>query len=309
MAVNVLLSYAFHAKTNLHDVRRRLPCGRLLIDSGAFTAESTGKPIRLEEYAEYLQHWRGAWNHAVTLDVIGDPVGTRRQTAKLHDMGLPVMPVFTTGESLTEFDAMVRDVGYVCVGGGVGMAPDTVMKRVAVLQHRAEQLGGGIHALGLGALPALRHSRPYSADASNISGTFRFGTVAFFDGTRIRTVKVNDKPAMRQWRDQLRAHGINVASLASSGRMPGKEERGPLMRAMSVSYVAADEYLKRNAQVPVPHNVTDTPGTHLYSSIIGEFLLDPALEVGALVHGPTPPRVYAKYAAAHQCTTKEALNV
>lgn len=305
MAVNILLSYAFHQKTDLNRVRSHLPCGRLFIDSGAFTAYSTGKPIQLQEYAEYLQHFQGAWNHAVTLDKIGDPVATRRQTQKLHAMGLPVMPVFTAGESLAEFDAMVRDVGYVCVGGGVGMTKAATVKRIGVLQHRAEALGGGIHALGVGAIPFLRQARPYSADASNISAAFRFGLIRFFDGVGIRAIKANDKVALAKYRVPLRAHGIDVAELATIGRMPGKETRSALMRAMSVSYVVADEYLKRGARAPVPAGVEDVPGTHLYSSIIGEFLLDPALEIEAMIHGGTPPQVYAPYRKTHECQTQK----
>lgn len=304
MAVNILLSYAFHAKTDLHSVRKRLPCGRLFIDSGAFTAHSTGKEISLQEYAEYLTTFDGAWNHAVTLDKIGDPATTARQTRKLHGMGLKVMPVFTAGESLAEFDAMVKDVGYICVGGGVGMTKAATVQRIGVLQHRAAALGGGIHALGVGAIPFLRQARPYSADASNISAAFRFGLIRFFDGVGIRAIKANDKAALAKYRVQLRAHGIDVAELATIGRMPGKETRSALMRAMSVSYVVADEYLKRYAPAPVPQGVEDTPGTHLYSSVIGEFLLDPALEVGGLIHGPTPPRAYAPYATLHQCATR-----
>lgn len=303
MAFNVLLSYAFHARTDLHSVRRRLPCGRLLIDSGAFTAASVGKPVRLEEYAEFLDAYRGAWDHAVTLDVIGDPKATARQTRRLHGMGIPVMPVFTRGEALAEFDAMVRDTGYVCVGGGVGLPPALTEKRIALLQRRAEDLGGGIHALGVGAIPMLKRARPYSADASNLSGAFRFGQVLYFDGRRVRSARAVDRPALRAAALHLEAHGIDAAPIIKSGRLPSQAGGRPaLMRGMSYAYAAADEYLKAAHETPVPHGVNDVPGTHLYSSLIGEFLVDPTLEAEAAVHTPgaPTPRVWRRYAHHHR---------
>jgi hypothetical protein len=264
MAVNVLLSYWYHSKTNLAEVRKNLVCGRLMIDSGAFSAHTLGKKISLTEYAEYLDHYRGHWDHAVTLDVIGDPETSRRQTMKLHAMGVPVMPVFTRGDTIAEFDAMVKEVGYVCVGGLVGLPAAVVEKRVTLLQRRAESLGGGIHALGVGAIPTLARARPYSADASNVSGAFRFGSILFFDQGRVLNVSVTDKAKMRKYREPMLAHGIDVAKLATTGRMPsGQDGRGTLMKAMSLSYASADEWLKRRAKIRVPDGTTDTPGTHL----------------------------------------------
>ena len=301
MSVNILLSYAYYSKEDLAAVRRRLVCGRLLIDSGAFTAHTTGKPIQLKEYAEYLDTWRGSWDHAVTLDVIGDPVASKRQTRKLHAMGLPVMPVFTRGDSIEEFDAMVKDVGYVCVGGLVGLPPALVEKRTALLQRRAEEHGGGIHALGVGALPALRRAKPYSADASNISGAFRFGSVVCFTGKQVVSISIRDRKKMLANLDHLRAHGIDVSPLITSGRLPNfAGGRQPLMRAMSLAYAAADEYLKAANNVPAPTTVNDTPGTHLYSSIVGGFLLEPASELDRELHEGFNPRIWAQYGQNHQ---------
>jgi hypothetical protein len=302
MAVNVLLSYAFHNKTDLAKVRSRLVCGRMMIDSGAFTAFTTGKTISLQEYAEYLQHWEGHWDHAVTLDVIGDPAESRKQTQKLHAMGINVMPVFTRGDTIAEFDAMVKECGYVCVGGLVGLPPALVERRATLLQRRAEENGGGIHALGVGAIPTLSRAKPYSADASNVSGAFRFGTILFFDKGKVINVPVSDKAGLRKYREPLLAHGIDVAQLASTGRMPsGTTGRPELMRGMSLSYAAADEWLKKRAKVPVPHGTTDTPGTHLYSSIVGGFLLDPATQLDRDLHNNFAPRIWREHGSQHQC--------
>lgn len=288
MAVNLLLSYAFHADTKLDAVRRDLVCGLLMIDSGAFTAHTKGRPVSLDAYAVYLERWRGCWDHAVTLDVIGDGKASAANTRKLHARGLPVMPVFTRGDSVAEFDAMVRDVGYVCVGGLVGLPKAVQIKRVGLLQRRAQNLGGGIHALGIGSMDTLRATRPYSADASSVSGAFRFGSVVYFDGNTIRKVSVTDTAKLRRDHAHLRAHGIDLGLLARTGRMPGKEAgRQRLMQAMSLAYASADEWLKRTGPVAAPG--ARRPGTHLYSSLGGDAAdVAASAAVDRALHHPGP---------------------
>lgn len=303
MAVNLLLSYAFHPETDLRKVRRGLVCGRMMIDSGAFTAFTTGRAIALNEYATYLESWRDCWDHAITLDVIGDPKQTAANTRRLHERGLPVMPVFTRGGTLTEFDAMVKDAGYVAVGGTVGLGVKPQRQRVAMLQRRAQDLGGGIHALGVGSLETLRTARPYSADASSISGAFRFGVVAYFDGRRICSTPLHNRARLRQDRDHLRAHGIDLAQLARTGRMPDHTGRTALMQAMSLAYATADEWLKRTGLVPAPHDQSQDAvgGTHLYSSVIdAPFILPAATAVDRQLHSTELPRVWRIHGREHE---------
>jgi hypothetical protein len=246
-------------------------CGRLMIDSGAFTAHSNGKKISLDAYAEYLKRWRGCWDHAVTLDVIGDGKASAANTRKLHSRGLPVMPVFTRGDSLPEFDAMVADVGYVCVGGLVGLPVKAQLARVKMLQRRAAAAGGGIHALGIGSMATLRVARPYSADASSVSGAWKFGTVVYFDGREIRNVSLADTVRLTRDRDHLRAHGVDLAQLARTRRMPAAGQgRKELMRAMSLAYACADEVLKQSGPVVTPKALDK--GTHLYASVGRDFI-------------------------------------
>ena len=308
MSVNVLVSFAFFPTEDLAAVRTKLVCGKLMIDSGAFTAYSVGKVIKLGDYAEFLHTWRGQWDHAVTLDTIGDPVATRRSTRALHEQGLPVMPVFTRGESVKEFDAMVRDCGYVCVGGGVGMSAAVLVQRTRLLQRRASELGGGIHALGMGAVGRVRQAMPYTADSSNISNTFQYGQIRYFNGREICSVKVNNKIGLLKRWEYLRAHDINVADLAQNGKMPTGEIRGQLMTAMSLSYACADEWLHAVGTVPVPRGVPDPrPGPHLYSSICGSHLLPGVIELDYKLHHGYSPPLWQRYGRHHVCVERTPL--
>jgi hypothetical protein len=304
MAVNVLMSYAFHAKTDVAAVRANLVCGRILIDSGAFTARNTGKPIQLPEYAEYLETWRGAYDHAVTLDVIGDPVATAANTRALHERGIPVMPVFTRGATLADFDAMVADSGYVCVGGMVGSAVKDAIARLGMLQRRAADNGGGIHALGVGSLAMLRAIRPYSADASSISATFKYGVLAYFNGRAVVATSLRNRAALLKNWQHIRAHDIDVGALALAGRFP-PGHGGALLRileAMSWAYVAADEYVKTIAPAIPPAMVADTvAGPHLYNSLLWPD--GPLVTAGLdqLVHHGGAPSVWRVHGSEHRC--------
>lgn len=296
----MLLSFGLMPKEDLAAYRAAMPCGRLLIDSGAFTAYSMGKAIKLEEYAAFLKHWTGAWDHAVSLDVIGDPVQTRKNTHRLHSMGLPVLPVFTRGGTVKEFDAMVRDTGYVCVGGGVGMPRQLVINRLAALQRRAEELGGGIHALGVGNLDGLRKIRPYSADSSNVSSAFRFGTLMAYDGRRLLVFQHREHGEVRKHLHLFRDQGLAVADLVRTGRQPTGAAREALLQGIAVAAVCADEDTARYG-IPVPAGVDDTPGTHMYSAITGAHLARPFARLDGQLHDPdwTVP-MWDRYRDKHQ---------
>lgn len=308
VAVNVLLSYAFHAKTDLGAVRRNLVCGRLMIDSGAFSAHNSGTVIDRAEYAQFLRRWWGCWDHAITLDAIGDPATTRVNTRWLHEQGLPVMPVFTPGDTLPDFDAMVRDHGYVCVGGLVGLPPRTQRARVRMLQQRAQRAGGGIHALGIGSLALLRASRPFSADASSVESAFRFGSIVYYDGRTVRCTPITNRDRLSRDIQRIRAHGIDLASIATRQRMPTYTDggSGPLLRGMSTSYAVADDVLKSELPVPDPHN--DRAGTHLYSSVMKSIAARYASSLDTLLHSEEePPLIWAQHAHLHTCHANERI--
>jgi hypothetical protein len=304
MAVNLLLSYAAHSGTDLEAARRDLVCGQLMVDSGAFTAFTCGRTIVLDEYAAYLQRWTGHWDHAITLDVIGDPVASRANTRRLHARGLPVMPVFTRSDTLAEFDAMVADCRYVAVGGLVGLPRKAQLARVTMLQRRAANAGGGIHALGIGAMPILRAARPYSADASTVQVMFRLGKILYFTGRDLRQAFVWDAPRLTRDIDLLRAHGIDIGPIVRDQRMPkDNPERDLLTQAMGLAYAAADEYLKTSgpATAPLPGG---PDGPHLYIAV-GPVDVMARLDRRLHTPGATHPRIWSRYGHTHRCHMRE----
>lgn len=302
MSFNLLLSYAFHAKSDLAVIRSKITCGRVMIDSGAYTAFTKGYPVDLPGYAEYLTTWRGCWDHAITLDAIGDPITTRANTRKLHAMGIPVMPVFTRGDGLKEFDAMIRESRYVCVGGLVGMPREYQQPRIAVLQRRAVELGGGIHALGVSSTTVLAAARPYSADSSTVSSGFQFGTVTLFDGRTLRTLNIHNRRRLRENRDLLMAHGFPLGLIVSTTRMPGGAMRGVTMAAGATAFAVADEHLKTH--YPTPGLGPDDAGPHLYNVAVQQGDARAMAGLDATLHGEDPPTIWRRYGSRHTCQRK-----
>lgn len=301
MAVNVLVSYGVQPKADLAAVRAAVVCGLVMVDSGAFTAHRTGATITLDGYAAHLERWRGAWHHAITLDVIGDPAASARNTRRLHERGLPVMPVFTLGGRLAEFDAMVSDAGYVAVGGMVGVPLPAVRARAVMLQRRALEQGGGIHLLGNGSMKTLRAVRPYSADTSSVSSMFRFGNLLYFDGAELRQVNLQQRGKLAAARDHLAAQGVDLGPLLRARRMPGGDARLALNVALSWSYVCADEVLRR-AAVQVPRLAGSPAGTHLYLALANDGDLAAAARLARLCHErDAAPRAWQRWGARHSC--------
>ena len=307
MTFNLLLSYAVAGTIDLERIRRSMPCGRLMIDSGAFTAWTTGKPIDLDAYADYLQGWRGCWDHAITLDVIGDPVASRRNTRKLHERGLPVMPVFTRGNSLADLDAMLADVPFICAGGLVKMPEKHRVPRIRMLQRRAAERGGGIHALGVGSLPALRASRPYSADTSRFLLGYGYHSVQIFDGRDLHSIDILDRVKMARHRADLVAHGFSVSERITQGRMPEGNKPGMPRwlnsQALGVAAACADEYLKATYPVPIDGPLPDGP--HFYAVAMATDAYAVATTDERL-HSADAPPIWGRYAMHHHCSRKVA---
>lgn len=194
------------------------------VDSGAYSAHTTGKVITLEEYARYLQSNRGGWDYAFTLDSIGDPKGSRRNTEWLTQRQLPVVPVFHFGTPISEFESLAREYGYVAVGGMVPLTKGgkraLVGRYLRTLTLIAEKYGAGVHALGVGGLPTVRQSRVWSSDASTISSSPVSGRVIFWDGNRTQALVVADAAKMWKMAPKLRSMGFPIEQMVSAGGWP-----------------------------------------------------------------------------------------
>lgn len=126
----------------------------LLIDSGAFTAYTTGKRIDLDAYMQYLDTHRGRYRAAFALDVIGDADGSlvnyRIMRRSLPD-SVAIIPTWHVTSGWEHFTALI-DSGAprIALGGAVSYSNQrTSLMRTFIRAHQlAQQAGVKLHGLG-----------------------------------------------------------------------------------------------------------------------------------------------------------------
>lgn len=203
---NLLLSYAYMPRAEmlnslvLNDVRPRL-----MIDSGAFTAYSTGRPVSVEAYADWIAGFRQRWSGLpeitfISLDVIGDQGATWRNYEYLSKSGHNVMPV-VTGDAKPKDVVRALESPWSCFGGfgAVPKGPQRLERMRYLLDERFklvlkvfERTGRmpKVHLLGMTKEWAVLRYPAYSVDSSTWLQPVQFGR--FRSGTsRTRIPRIN----------------------------------------------------------------------------------------------------------------------
>lgn len=265
--MNLLLSFAFHQKTDLAEVADLLlPGSQLFADSGAYSAATTGTEVKLTDYAAWLRRWQPYIAAAATLDVIGDAAASASNTAKLEGMGLKVLPTFHAGSPFSELDNLCNRYAYIALGG---MVPHTnqvpVLLRWLVKCFRiGEQYGTRFHGFGqtsprvLGSLPF------YSVDSSTWSAGVRFGEARLWNQSARRLQVVRVGRPVRRLDDQhlLRQHGLDHRLIAVPGfaqstrRSPERFSRE--YRSLKMAGMRAHELM--GSAMAARHQVTPPTG-------------------------------------------------
>lgn len=164
-----LVSYAFMREFERTSARR--PWRQLMLDSGAYSVWSRGEEI---DYAAYLAVTREArWHECVSLDVIGDPNGSRVNAHRMLRDGSPAYPVFHYGEPwwlLREYCELFPKIGLSCRFGESVEDSWRWLERCFWQQwpHR-------FHSFGYVDKRVLRAFPFHSADASTWSAGSRYG--------------------------------------------------------------------------------------------------------------------------------------
>ena len=162
---------------------------RVIIDSGAFTAWSTGKQIKPEDYGKWAIEFDKKWRHKfaslyfMNLDVIGDQDATWKNQRKLENMGLTPIPIVTFNVDLKHLDKALAEYDYIALGGLVPYSRnkkvlskwlDTCFSRVVQYKRKTGILRK-IHLLGVTTDWVLKRYPCYSSDSSSWVSCLRFG--------------------------------------------------------------------------------------------------------------------------------------
>lgn len=187
---HTLFSFAHDSKANRdgwEQVWRAASC-HVIIDSGAFTAFTTGKQFSCEEYAGWALALRERWQaHMASLvfmnlDVIGDQDATWKNHERLRELGLETLPIVTFGADKKHLERALEHP-YMALGGLVPYTRQRGKLQAwldACFHHvMAHKKHTGVmpkmHLLGVTQQWALERYPCYSSDSSSWQAVLRFG--------------------------------------------------------------------------------------------------------------------------------------
>lgn len=160
--LSLLVSFAYLKQWNLVRPYFAAP-ESLMLDSGAWTAHTSGKAIDLDALAE--EGKRDEWDEVVSLDVIGDANASRTNYERMVALGCTkAMPVFHIGEPWELLDHYVRVAPKVGIGGVAALTPNVY--RPFFDQVFARAWPKKMHAFGVADRSTLLMFPFHSADAS-----------------------------------------------------------------------------------------------------------------------------------------------
>lgn len=192
--VDILCSYHYFSDI---DMSRLASWGlRIIGDSGAFSAMSSGNPISLQGLHEWAHRWSDSLLWVASLDEIGNPESTYRNWIDAKTDGLELVPTVHYGEGTDQLDRFAEE-GATLIGLG-GMVPyssqpERLMRWCLQMHRHARDHHPQVRFHGWGiSHPYLVDNLPWwSTDSSGFSSCFRFGSLRLWIPKRGRFVSVN----------------------------------------------------------------------------------------------------------------------
>lgn len=185
--VGVLVSYAYPRQ---FDNAVEAGVHRIMVDSGAFSADQSGTPIDYDEYLQFVVDRKDKIDIAVALDVIASGEESLRNYDHGRRFVPDIMPVWHIGESREILDYYVQNAPYVGIGGMAGDVVNWRRLSPALRKVFAWYPDHNFHAFGIND-PRVTSLPFYSCDALTWRNGSRFGQI-IVPGTRFhlgRTAK------------------------------------------------------------------------------------------------------------------------
>lgn len=152
------------------------------LDSGAFSADSQGRPIEVDEYIAFIKEHEEAIDIYPVLDVIGNEVATWENQKIMEDAGLSPMPVFHVEDNM-KYLHQCLDYEYFCLGGMAGGASHQSRQHFlnkcfdVICDSPDRKPKSKVHGFGLAA-PSLMIAYPfYSIDTSSWVAYSQYGII------------------------------------------------------------------------------------------------------------------------------------
>jgi hypothetical protein len=138
----------------------------MLLDSGAFTALSQGKPIDVQEYITFLKRWEHRITRYAALDVIGEPEASRVNLFAMLEAGLKPMPVFVTGEKQDWLNELYEYSDIVAIPLSKPVSPSMAIRRKFMEVRMGWAAGRKVHWFGFTEQKSIEKWKPFACDST-----------------------------------------------------------------------------------------------------------------------------------------------
>ena len=178
--LNVLVAYPYMRKGIVAELIKQQSKINFLLDSGAFTAWKSGKPIQLDDYCRFLDALPiTPWKY-FALDVIGDPVKTMENYQTMVKRGYNPIPVFTPSQDFADIEEYYKTTDIIGCGGLTEKyGPRSLLYLKKVMAHTK---GRDVHLLGYTQPDYIKLFRPFSCDSSSWTRAQRYGLCDIYVG-------------------------------------------------------------------------------------------------------------------------------
>lgn len=252
--INSLVSYHYFKDV---DIAEMSGWGlRIIGDSGAFSALTTGAPVDIREFAAWGKRWRQSLFWLASLDVIGDEKGTRKNYEFLRSEGLDVVPTIHYGADPSLIDQYVADgVDFMGLGGMVGRKsePARLLRWALGVFRYARKNHPQMRFHGWGVThPQLVMNLPwFSVDSSGFSAAYRYGRLSLFDPRSAKRVgiEMNGRDIYRHTDLLASVYGVDDLSRVDKSTT---ETRRDLVRLSVAAVQKQEKYLRARFGVTAP---------------------------------------------------------
>jgi hypothetical protein len=213
---------------------------RLFLDSGAFSVDSRGAKIDLEQYCDFILQRKAYFEVYATLDVIGDWRGTARNYDKMAAKGLSPLPTFHQGSPWHEMERMAKSYPYIALGRLQQVSRKGQEQFQGWLDQAFRRLAPywpvKVHLFGITAQWVMERYPVYSVDSSTaIAAAGRGGIVQRF---------INGEAISRRWQEdgRLLLDGEIMDGISSSRAAGGSAHMGRRLQNLATAH-AIERYI------------------------------------------------------------------
>lgn len=243
---NILESYHYVNKQRIVDNMRENDA-KIFLDSGAFSAWTTGVSIKIEDYCQYILR-----NHdilrvedgaimASVLDAIGSAQGTFENQMAMEKLGVRPLPCFHKYEDPRYLEWYIKNYEYITIGGMVGSSPKVLIQWLDEIWEKYLLDGAGnprlkVHAFGVTSVQLMERYPWHSCDSSSWIQVARFGNVYSPD---YGVMSVSDESPSKHVAGQ---HFTNLPPLQAEAFEEKIKSKGFEIERLALAYEARAAY-------------------------------------------------------------------